>query len=267
MSLLRKLPLKLQMFLASLVYFAVGAPIALWLQPDAGAFAAILPLFIYSPIFVFLAGWRAMEIRSGGPLIERYKPSNALRTKAQTQVERRASVLTVVLAVFFCLTPIAMAMQQGAGVNAFAPALVWSWLFYAFGLNRLRLPVIMMSSSRPHFATKQAQDFCMGFILTTVPQASGLWRIRDSRTLKVAVPAKEVSVEAVDGSHPRVILPQDAQMALLGILTKDGNPYRMQYAASISTFVDLDMLSSHAKIEIARTYAQAMARVPELRDT
>jgi hypothetical protein len=268
-----RIPPKIALSLASLTYLAVAYAAAYWSQMEPNPIDAIIPVVLGYPIFLIIAVWKGIEIYSGRRIVPRLNPDPHLRTKAQARVERRATIYTLAFAGFVSVAPIAVALYQGTSLSliSLSPLLVWGWLLHAFGLNRMRLAFIMMTSKTSSDALKRKRqfnrfrDFTLGMILSNAKDPTGSWWINYDRVSGEGVPTLLVKAHKQNGDSEIVAITDDEMIALFGVMTDDGNPYHLLFSLNPSYESSLDAMTAHEKIEAAAFYANSMARVPELR--
>lgn len=272
MQFITRVPPKIALALATLLYTAIGFFVVTWFDREIATGEALMLVALCYPIFLIITVWNGVEIYTGRRIIQRYTPDPEMRTKAQRQAERKASAVTLAFAAFVSLAPIGVALYNDTvfSLTTFAPLFVWSWLLYAFGINRLRYGVIVMTSKQnkddlsPKTDVRRFRDFNTGLILSRAEDPSGEWFVNYDKRLKDGVPHIFVKLtNQANGEHLRTD-PSEI-LALIGVLTGDGNPYRLIFALNLSQNVDLDAMTAHERIEAAGYYSSAMARLPELR--
>ena len=271
MNVITRLPPKVALTLATLLYSAIGFFLVTWFDREIAAGEALMLVAICYPIFLIIAVWNGIEIYTGRRIIERYKPDPEMRTKAQRQAEQKASALTLAFAAFVSLAPIGVALYNNTefSLTTFAPLFVWSWLLYAFGINRLRYAVIMLTSKQdkddlsPKTDVRRFRDFATGLILSRAKDPAGEWFVKYDMLFEDGVP--QVFVKLTNQANGECLQTDTSEiLALIGVLTGDGNPYRLIFALNLSQNVDLDAMTAHERIEAAGYYSNAIARVPEL---
>ena len=252
------------------IYFTGGAYALLWLNKnDGNVLEHLIILALFLPIIAMMAGWAAMEVRMGRSLLFRAIPDRGPITRAQRRTERTANVLLIALVLFLSLSPATLPLLGHGEVRLsnLAPILVWAWIVYTTGIERLRRAVIFFIRGLPEESQVDPgllYDFALGMIVSHSGASHGEWKAKVSIDEKHGFPKLTLLIESSASKTVTTIeaTPHE-QMALMIILTKNGDPYLLPAPFVEHIKCDLSDHTPHELMEAAAKLHKAKDRAPQ----
>lgn len=252
-------PRKISLFL--LGYYGIGMALLGGLKPAdvSWLFQAISLTVLLPCLLLFLLV---------GQLLPEREATTSLKTKTWRRFETRLNIGLASLVAFFCSAPILVAMTSsnpGLSIAHIAPVLTWALIIKTFGWSSLRsgLALPFCSSSLSADITHADEDihrFLIGLAIARGRAGKTNWRARLIIARSHATPFIEGEIEEsmVTPKADPIPFSEIEALALMRLITGDGNPYKLPLHMTNIYPLIFPELSAHEKLGLVQEYRSIM---------
>jgi hypothetical protein len=277
----RKIPglfpkILLHLVLFFLIYSVVGSAYFYFLRGDIQDTSQWFSKLLFSwPVFLLIYALFWLQSPSFAFNFNPPEPTRFTVSNAQRKTERKAAFIMAVIIPFMALTGIVVELHTDTppSILPLVAPLMWIWIVRFVGLERMRFGFVQIFCAPPTKPSRDDMQEALTCVATGLALEQGIhiakrWQALfyfTSDTLAPEIKGYILSIpEDPETDKPRRIDFSDIDCLALQVLsTKDANPYRLLHINTFNIEINLDNLSSHAKISCLKKLSDTRSHLKD----